>query len=165
MNSLAYKSNEILLNTYLRANGIKGAFITHEGRGKWNVYEGKPEELTGFLGLENVSRAKAIATRNEINKLIASVTTKVVFRKYKEGEVIALFPLVPHDVQGIYCTAYVHIGQHCAADTRLVADTKRATPEEYAALEKELEQRGYNLEIIQRIPVNAYQVRRAAIGK
>jgi hypothetical protein len=69
--------------------------------------------------------------------------TRVVFRVYKDGDVIALFPDL-HDVQGI--TSYMHIGQHGAADYGLVmSQTKPATVEQYAALARELQQIGYTL--------------------
>lgn len=61
---------------------------------------------------------------------------KVVFRKFKDGEIIALFPRM-------FCfdgkiISYMHTGQHVAADPRIVKETKPATPEEYASLLVEL---------------------------
>ena len=43
----------------------------------------------------------------------------VIFRIDREGIVFALFPELPSDYQGFFCTAYQHIGQHCAADFQL----------------------------------------------
>ena len=42
----------------------------------------------------------------------------VVFRKDRDGwrGVFALFPELPADLGGLYCTCYQHVGQHCAAD-------------------------------------------------
>jgi hypothetical protein len=78
-------------------------------------------------------------------------TTIVIFRRDREGIVFALFPELPADNQGWYCTSYQHIGQHCAADYRLcIIHSRPAKPDEYADLFEELERRGYHLEIRQR---------------
>lgn len=42
--------------------------------------------------------------------------TKVVFRKWKGGEVIALFPDVPWNRHDSATTSYMHVGQHGAVD-------------------------------------------------
>jgi len=73
------------------------------------------------------------------------MTTPVIFRKFKEGDVIALFPTIPSDYLGRYCGSYMPIGQHSGADyDGLVMVTKLATPAEYAELLKELVQIGYD---------------------
>lgn len=73
--------------------------------------------------------------------------TVVVFRRYKEGDIIALFPLDINYPDGC-CESYQHIGQHGAADYyHVVKGTKPAQPFQYANLQRELEGRGYNLEI------------------
>ena len=63
----------------------------------------------------------------------------VIFRKFKEGDVIALLPGIPVNFGRIM--SYQHIGQHSEADSSLLYDTKLATPEEYADLLAELRQR------------------------
>ena len=63
--------------------------------------------------------------------------TIVVFRKDRTGwkEPFALFPELPSDLYGFYCTAYQHVGQHCAADYHgCVAASDPAMPDEYAEL-------------------------------
>lgn len=75
-------------------------------------------------------------------------TEDVVFRVWKsgsgKGDVIALFPAVPADNEGKYCDAYEHVGQHGGADySGVMRATRRATPEEYAGLLKELTTIGY----------------------
>lgn len=86
--------------------------------------------------------------------------TKVIFRRWRDGSIIALFPLEPWDVNGLQCSSYMHNGQHGGANTGIVnGPTKPAKTEEYASLKKELESIGYDLEIIQRVPSNAYMVR------
>ena len=42
--------------------------------------------------------------------------TRVVFRRFKEGETIALFPYMPGNAHGNAVTSYMHTGQHAAAD-------------------------------------------------
>ena len=77
--------------------------------------------------------------------------TKVIFRIYPEGNIIALFPEIANDSYG-NCLSYMHIGQHGGADyTYVVQLTKLATPEQYAPLLQELESIGYNLKVCKRI--------------
>jgi hypothetical protein len=87
--------------------------------------------------------------------------TKVIFRKYKDGDIIALFPEEPFSVHS-YCSSYMHVGQHGAADVVYVMmDTKPAKPEEYAELKRELECLGYeNLKVIHRTTRQQAAVRR-----
>lgn len=89
--------------------------------------------------------------------------TAVVFRVDKEGIVFALFPELPSDIHGRHCTAYQHVGQHCGADyDACIANSRRATPEEYADLLLELEQRGYHLRIHSRAMPVMHERRRWA---
>lgn len=70
--------------------------------------------------------------------------TKVVFRVYDNGEVVALFPQVQADPNG-NCTSYVHNGQHGAATySHVIKTTKPATEEQYTPLLEELKSLGYN---------------------
>lgn len=74
-------------------------------------------------------------------------TERVIFRTYPEGDVIALLPDQPCWRAG-RCTCYQRVGQHGTADyTAVVASTRRATPDEYAPLLRELERIGYNLRV------------------
>lgn len=89
---------------------------------------------------------------------------KVIFRKdrTKDGSVFALFPLIATDRNGYYCQSYQHIGQHSGADyAGCVRASRPAKPSEYKDLARELRGRGYRLQVIQRAPLNAYEVRRA----
>jgi len=61
---------------------------------------------------------------------------KVAFRKFSDGQVIALFPELPCDDRG-NITSYMHI----------FVKSKPAKPEEYAELHAELQRIGYDLEI------------------
>lgn len=69
--------------------------------------------------------------------------TLVKFVIFK-GELIALFPKIPENNGRIL--SYQRIGQHGPADKSLLR-CKKATPEQYNPLKKELESIGYNLEI------------------
>ena len=71
--------------------------------------------------------------------------TKVFFRKWDDGQVIALFP--DWIDSNTVITSYMHIGQHSGATPKLIMELQEADPEEYADLKEELESIGYNLEI------------------
>lgn len=88
--------------------------------------------------------------------------TLVIFRKWSNGDIIALFPLEPGDCSGVYCMSYEQIGQHGQAATDL-PNTEPATPEEYSNLARELRSIGYVLRIGKRVPRNAMDVRRAKL--
>ena len=77
--------------------------------------------------------------------------TKVVFRKFPDGEIIALFPELHNYMESWLIESYIHIGQHGAASYHVVSETKLATPNEYADLKDELESIGYNLDVRKKI--------------
>jgi hypothetical protein len=67
--------------------------------------------------------------------------TKVIFRKFANGEIIALFP----NEKDYMCDSYMHIGQHSDADYPLmISKTKPATEKEYKPLLDELVKIGYD---------------------
>jgi hypothetical protein len=74
--------------------------------------------------------------------------TLVVFRKWKDtGDIIALFPHEEWNHAGD-CASYMHVGQHGGAHYQgVIQATVRATEEEYAPLQRELERIGYNLKV------------------
>ena len=82
----------------------------------------------------------------------AGATTRVVFRRYPDGQVIALFPDIPWNGQRGEVTSYMHLGQHGAADYHHVLATARlATEDEYNDLFSELQSIGYDdLHIVRR---------------
>ena len=87
--------------------------------------------------------------------------TKVIFRKFDNGEIIALFPQEPATYDGWECMSYMHVGQHGSADPFIAKDTKPATPYEYAALYNELKSIGYNdLIVCKRFNKNDYKIRK-----
>lgn len=75
--------------------------------------------------------------------------TIVVFRKFKDGEVLALFP--KEEYGGGLCMSYQRIGQHGGADySHCINITKPAKESEYSPLAKELKSIGYELNIKKR---------------
>ena len=76
--------------------------------------------------------------------------TDVIFRKEKDGEILALFPHSLWNFAGdVVC--YVHMGQHGAAYyDECIRQSKPAKPEEYKNLFIELESLGYNLRVIKK---------------
>jgi hypothetical protein len=78
-----------------------------------------------------------------------SMKIKVNFRKYSDGDIVALFPTIPWGRDT--CTSYMHIGQHGDADyDYCLMQTKPATKEEYTELYDELIESGYELQPIKR---------------
>jgi len=82
--------------------------------------------------------------------------TNVVFRKFKDGEIIAL---MPYEIELHYeCLSYMHIGQHSVADyNHCINTTKLATESEYAELKKEMEFLGYNIKVIKKLNSNKFR--------
>jgi hypothetical protein len=79
--------------------------------------------------------------------------TKVIFRKWKNGDVIAIFPEIVGTNSAATCMMFEHIGQHGAGDPQNVIDqTFPATPLEFEDVRKELEGAayGYKLEVIKK---------------
>ena len=73
----------------------------------------------------------------------------VTFRIFK-GELIAFFPhTIENHIGNVMI--YAHIGQHSCADYKsCVKHSRPALPNEYENLKKELENIGYNLNIVKR---------------
>lgn len=75
--------------------------------------------------------------------------TKVIFRTFRDGDVIAVFP----EEEASYNTvaSYMHLGQHGDISKHYTGFTTPAKPEEYEDLKRELEKIGYELEVRQKI--------------
>jgi hypothetical protein len=87
----------------------------------------------------------------ELDEDGAEPVTKVLFlvneTDPENHDVFAYFPEETHN--GIYKSGYAHVGQHTAVHPEYAAESREATPEEYADLKAELEnQVGYNLEVL-----------------
>ena len=79
--------------------------------------------------------------------------TKVIFRKdKKDGDIIAVFADDKQNNNMIGC--YVHLGQHTTMSIDYYNETVPATPEEYSDLKKELEDIGYNVEVVTELDEN-----------
>jgi hypothetical protein len=89
-------------------------------------------------------------------------TVRGVFRKWRDtGEVIALFPEFPSDINGWFCDSYMHVGQHGGADYHgVIRQTVPATPVECAALSVELKRIGYRLRPLNRASWRHHERRR-----
>ena len=81
--------------------------------------------------------------------------TSVIFRKFKDGEIIALFPYEIENKEG-HVMSYMHNGQHGGAVLGIILDTELATPSEYKDLKAELESIGYDLKICKRVNINKW---------
>lgn len=92
----------------------------------------------------------------------------VVFRRwlFHDGDVFALFPTLPFDLNGRVCTGYHHIGQHSGAYyPGCIAASRPARPEEYASLKTELEHIGYRLAVHKRATGAMHDERRREARK
>lgn len=76
------------------------------------------------------------------------MTTKVIFRKFRDGQIIALFPEFKEKNGAL---SYMTIGQHGMADYNIIRVTKPASPKEYSSLLNELQYIGYNVRICKRL--------------
>ena len=76
--------------------------------------------------------------------------TKVIFRKFSDGSIIALFPELT-DNKKYTVLSYMQIGQHSDVDYQnVISQTKMATENEYQVLKDELESLGYELNVIKK---------------
>lgn len=72
----------------------------------------------------------------------------VIFRRWPDGSIIALFPSIPSDQSGIFCDSYERLGGHSgAAYEGVISRTTPASPKEYDALRRELESEPYNYQL------------------
>ena len=91
-------------------------------------------------------------------------TTDVIFRRYKDGGLIALFPALPGTRDPFTCDSYQTVGQHGAASADLDG-TKPARGADVLALQRELEGLGYRLRIMKRFTKAHHSARRAELGR
>ena len=76
------------------------------------------------------------------------MATKVIFRKFRDGQIIALFPEFK-EKNGVL--SYMAIGQHSEAGYNVIRASKPASPKEYSSLLNELQYIGYNVKVCQRL--------------
>lgn len=74
----------------------------------------------------------------------------VAFRKFENGEVIAIFPNIYPVAKDSKAEvmSYMHEGQHGMCMECLVNELEKASKEEYTPLKKELEMIGYSVNIL-----------------
>ena len=74
----------------------------------------------------------------------------VAFRKFEDGEVIAIFPNIYPVAKDSKAEvmSYMHMGQHGMCMECLVNELEKASKEEYTPLKKELEMIGYLVNVI-----------------
>lgn len=87
----------------------------------------------------------------------------VLIRVWKgiDSDLFALFPTLPSDVAGQYCTSYQHVGQHSSADYALcIRNSRPATPAEARELLRELRRIGYNPRVIRHASPSMHAARR-----
>lgn len=79
-------------------------------------------------------------------------TTVVIYRKWRNGDIIALFPFEPWNrASPNSCMSYERIGQHGGADfVGVVKCSKAAVEREFMPLHRELTAIGYRLEVRKR---------------
>jgi hypothetical protein len=111
-------------------------------------YRGSP--YNEFIPVD-VEKMQVTADKKLLSKAASEELTKVVFKKFPEGDVIAIFPDEVADPHG-NLMSYMHVGQHGACSPEQLHLLDDATPEEYAPLKKELESLSpepYHLQIVQ----------------
>ncbi|MCK9525970.1 MAG: hypothetical protein M0R49_08585 [Limnochordia bacterium] len=90
-------------------------------------------------------------------------STVVIFRKYNNGTVIAIFPEIPSTSDPYTCMSYEHVGQHGPCSIDIVSITKPAQWEEYDSLMEELKSIGYHLKVRNRLHPRYLQQRIEAL--
>jgi hypothetical protein len=75
------------------------------------------------------------------------------FTGANEREILGVFAYFPEETHnGEFKTCYAHLGQHSACHPDYAKECKKATPEQYADLLRELKGQGYNdLKIIDKL--------------
>ncbi|MGL5983896.1 MAG: hypothetical protein ACRCZ1_01350 [Cetobacterium sp.] len=81
-------------------------------------------------------------------------TLKVVFRKFIDDDIIALFPTFKNEYN-YTIDSYMHVGQHSECSTDIVKTTKLANELEYKELLKEIKEiyNEYDIIVIKRLNV------------
>ena len=72
--------------------------------------------------------------------------TKMAFRKFDNGEIIALF-VDEVDERFQSCESYMFHGEHAPAEVDLIESLEPANEEEYRSLKLTLEARGYRIAV------------------
>jgi hypothetical protein len=102
------------------------------------------------IGLEGETIIVEATYTPEVDEFEIEEPTRVMFLvdtdKDSLDPIFAYFP--DEEFAGADRVCYSHVGQHASCSPAYAKQCKKATPEQYAALKRELEGEGYNLEII-----------------
>ena len=81
-------------------------------------------------------------------------TLDIVFRKFNNGEIIALFPQFSYR-KNYTIESYMHIGQHGECDPLIVHKTSLATQEEYEPLLNEIKSiyHDYDIRVMKKLKI------------
>jgi hypothetical protein len=95
----------------------------------------------------------------------SAVQTKVIFRTFHGcGDIVAIFPEVPHDWSGHRCVCFQRIGEHGSFVLDNVSIyTRPSTADEIRPLREHLEKIGYKLNPVQRVTAKMHAKRRQVI--
>lgn len=104
----------------------------------------------------------------QLNATIKTEKTKVIFRKFPDGEVIALFPELPGTNSVSDCLNYMHVGQHGSGKATLDGTKSIAIDDcpcqvKVNQLRRELRAIGYTLTVVSRFSYQMDQKRIAAL--
>jgi hypothetical protein len=99
---------------------------------------------------------------------------RVILRRWRSAphDLIAVFPDEPGTSSPHTCSSYMHVGQHASCDWHLgivpqTSPVKAKTVQQLApdavALIAELKQIGYHPRLIERMPRDSIEIRRAAL--
>lgn len=92
--------------------------------------------------------------------------TKVIFRKYHGGGILACFPEQPGTNSPYTCLCYEHVGQHgSAAISYIQVKTTKPKDNEITELWKELQAIGYNIKRAYKFSQKHLIMRKAEIAR
>ena len=92
--------------------------------------------------------------------------TPMIFRRFKDGDIIAIMPTLPGTGDPFTCLSYQHVGQHGSCNpSHVVRMTAVARAHEYAELKAELTRIGYKVRAIQRASWRHYNARKDALDR
>lgn len=153
----AYPSREITtgMETYTISVEELGHELENDMRNLLDEAVEQDENIRYYCTNEDYARfpiGKWIRLYTDRQQTDMETPIKVVFRRFKEGGVIALFPYIPWNESENTITSYMHAGQHGAADYKgIISGTLPATEKEYRSLLVELKSIGYgNLHVLER---------------
>lgn len=130
----------------VRPDGYSIILITaHTDRARrWvdeHIHEDAPRLRNGTLPVETRYASEIVDGMLEAGlKGTDRNPIRVAFRMFPDSDVLALFPDLPFNHDGLI-TSYHTIGEHAGADPKLLEELPRAEPAQYAALLEEIENR------------------------